>query len=124
MNGLVLVDSSIWIDHINGVSDGMHDLLMNTRVVMHPLVLGEIAMGSIRNRTQVLDDASDLPHVRQVPHQDVYHMIERFNLSGTGIGFVDAHLLAAVRASGDLRLWARDKRLMKQATRLEIAYEP
>ena len=121
---LVLVDSSIWIDHINGGVPRLVDLLKRRRILLHPMIVGEIALGSFTKRSRVLEDLCALPQAPVVGHAEVMAMIEWLKLSSTGIGYVDAHLLASVRQVEHATIWTDDKRLRKQAERLGIAYAP
>lgn len=89
---------------------------------MHPFVLGELACGNLRNRNEVLALLKDLPRVAIATDDEVLFFIERHALMGRGIGYVDAHLLAAVILSGATQLWTRDKRLQAVALSLVLAY--
>ena len=120
----ILVDSSIWIDHINSKDEHLVELLRRGRTVLHPMILGEIALGSIKNRAAVLLELGELPQTRSASHDDVLDMIERLKLHNSGIGFVDAHLLASVQLIESGAIWTRDKRLHAQASRLDLAYRP
>src|SRR5262249_56599459 len=95
---MTLVDTSVWLDHFRGVRAirRLAELLDAGEVVIHPFVHGEIALGHLgRHRAQVLRDLTLLPSVALVPDPDVLHMVEARRLAGSGIGWVDAHLLAA-----------------------------
>ncbi len=118
----VLVDSSIWIDHINNGDAELANQLKRRRVALHPMIIGEVALGSIANRQVVLDELKILPQVQPASHAEVMAMIEWLALFNCGIGYVDAHLLAATRQMSEGRLWTRDKRLHAQAERLGVAY--
>jgi predicted nucleic acid-binding protein len=118
----VLVDSSIWVDHINGDEADLAGLLRRRKVIVHPMVIGEVALGSIRNRGLVLTELSQLPPSPVVSHREVMAMIDWGKLHSCGIGYVDAHLLAAVRLVDGGAIWTRDKRLHAQAERLGLAY--
>lgn len=118
----ILVDSSIWIDHINQGDAELADLLKRRRVLIHPMIVGEIALGSIKKQTFLLDDLNALPQIVVAGHAEVLAMIGWLKLGGSGIGYVDAHLLAATRQVTTGYLWTRDKRLRAQAERLEVAY--
>lgn len=119
---MILVDTSIWIDHLRGTEPHLSGLLNNVRVCMHPHVLGEIALGSLRNRTLVLDAMRDLPQATVATDEEVYQFIEDHALFGLGIGYTDAHLLAAARLSPGTQLWTRDRGLGLAATRLSLAF--
>lgn len=118
----VLADSSIWIDHINKGDALLAELLKQKRVVLHPMVLGEIAMGSLRQRKIILEELRQLPIVNSASNAEVMAMVEWHDLHNRGIGFVDAHLLAAVHLAQNANLLTKDKRLHAQAERLDVAY--
>lgn len=118
----IIADSSIWIDHLNKGDAELVALIKHRRIAVHAMVIGEVALGSIANRRLALSELREMPQVRPALHEEVLAMIEWLKLFGSGIGFVDAHLLAAARQLQDGRLWTRDKRLLAQAQRLEIAY--
>ena len=120
---LVVVDSPIWIDHIHGGDDLLLALLKRNRAAVHPMVYGEVALGSIKTRAAVLRELRQLPQVATATHAEVFAMIEWLELFATGIGFVDAHLLAATRMIDGATLLTRDKRLHAQAERLGLAYQ-
>lgn len=119
---MILVDTSVWIDHLRVGDAELVTLLNNSRVLMHPFVLGELACGNLRNRNEVLALLKDLPRVAIATDDEVLCFIERHTLMGRGIGYGDAHLLAAVILSGATRLWTRDKRLQAVALSLVLAY--
>jgi predicted nucleic acid-binding protein len=117
---VILADTSVWIGHFRGVEPGLVSLLNEGRVVMHPFILGELALGSFADRAQVLGDLAALPGVTVATEVEVLRFIEAERLFGLGIGYVDAHLLAAVRLTPGVRLWTRDRRLGAVAERLGI----
>ncbi|MCK2096873.1 type II toxin-antitoxin system VapC family toxin [Thauera aromatica] len=119
---MILVDTSIWIDHLRGSDQHLFALLAEGRVVMHPHVLGEVALGNLKNRTAVLGAMSDLPQAVAATDDEVLHFIEAQGLFGLGIGYMDAHLLAAVMLAPGTRLWTRDRRLSTASARLGLAY--
>ncbi len=121
---MILVDTSVWIDHLRAGDDELTELLNGSRVLMHPFVLGELACGNLRNRKEVLRLLKDLPSAAVATDEEVLFFIERHALMGRGIGigYVDAHLLAAVALEGSSRLWTRDKRLRALANELALAY--
>lgn len=90
-------------------------------IVIHPHVIGEIALGSLRNREQVLRDLRVLPRAMMADEEEVHTFIETRQLFGAGIGYVDAHLLASVLLTPDAKLWTRDGRLGDVAERLGVA---
>lgn len=120
----VVVDSSIWIEHVNKGDAELATMLKRGHVVLHPMIIGEVALGSIAERRLMLDELQALPQVRPASHAEVMAMIEWLELFSCGIGYVDAHLLAATRQLPNGRLWTRDNRLRTQAERLGVAYTP
>lgn len=119
---MVLVDTSVWIDHLRNSDAALVALLQNNAVYMHPMVLGEIACGNVHNRAEILTLLEQLPHTIHAEHREVLQMIERHALIGQGIGYIDVHLLAACMLTGGCRLWTRDIRLQKLAQSLDLAY--
>lgn len=117
----IIADSSIWIDHLNKGNPELSAQLKRRRIALHPMIIAEIALGSLANRRLVLEELHALPQAKPASHSEVLAMIEWLELFGSGIGYVDAHLLAAARQLQDGRLWTRDKRLHAQAERLGIA---
>ena len=120
---MILVDTSIWIDHLRVGEEGLVTLLNSTQVLCHPFVVGELACGNLRNRDEELTLLSELPRIAVATDAEVLYYIEQHGLMGRGIGYIDAHLLAAVSLAGPARLWTRDKRLCAVATDLGLAYE-
>lgn len=117
---MILVDTSIWIDHLRRGDPGLIALLSAESVVMHPWVLGEIALGNLAHRMKTLGVLRELPSTPVIASWDVIDLIESASLHGLGIGFVDTQLLACVLATPGLTLWTRDARLSRAATRLGI----
>lgn len=125
---MILVDTSIWIDHINRNSvDGLDDLLEREQVLMHRHVYGEIALGSLKDRNRRLALLRDLHRIPTASDAEVTAFIEWGQLHGSGIGYSDAHLLTAARVGfyeEPVVIWTRDKRLLAQAERFGLAYLP
>jgi hypothetical protein len=117
---LILVDTSIWVDHLRSRDVGLAGQLEAGRVLAHPFVIGELALGILENRDVVLAALADLPAAVAATDAEVLELIDREALPGRGIGYVDAHLLAAARLS-HARLWTRDERLHAAAAALGIA---
>jgi predicted nucleic acid-binding protein len=119
---LILVDTSVWVDHLRRGDPGLIDLLERSAVAVHPFVIGEIACGSLRDRESVLELLQDLPAAVVADNDEVLHFIERHALHGKGIGYVDMHLLAAVALTEGTEVWTRDTRLRGAAELLGLAY--
>ena len=117
---MILVDTSVWVDHLRSGVPLLANLLQEGEVLIHPWVIGEIACGNLRNRQQVLDLLLGLPTALVASDSEVLLLIERGNLMGRGIGYVDAHLLAAAKLSG-CGLWTQDRRLAAVAQEQGLA---
>jgi predicted nucleic acid-binding protein len=118
---MILVDTSIWVDHLRANDDMLAGLLETGHVLMHPFILGELALGHLRQREMVLRDLSNLPRATVATHLEAMHFIERHALFGLGVGLIDVHLLASVRLTDGARIWTRDKRLGGVAEQLRLA---
>ncbi len=118
---MMLVDTSVWIDHLRYIDAELVTQLLEGQVVVHPWVVGELACGNLQDRKLVLDLLQSLPLSPVASSGEVLFFIEKHALMGRGIGYVDVHLLAAARLAG-ARLWTRDKRLVVVADELGISY--
>ena len=116
---MILVDTSVWIQHLRKGSDQLRSLLDEEQVFCHPFVVGELACGALRNRQEVLSLLRALPQARVAEHEEVLHLLEGRHLYGRGLGWVDAHLLASALLTG-CTLWTFDKPLRRAAAALEI----
>ncbi|MEZ5787685.1 MAG: type II toxin-antitoxin system VapC family toxin [Xanthobacteraceae bacterium] len=121
---MILVDTSVWVDHLRMGDDALAGFLNQGFVLIHPFVLGEIALGSLRQRELILGTLSELPEATVATDAEVLTFINHQALLGRGIGYIDAHLLAAVRLTAGAKLWTRDTRLHRVAEFLDIAAEP
>ena len=119
----VLVDTSVWVEFIRFGNAQLSALLVDGHVLTHDMVIGEVACGSAAKRTERLSVMKSLPKVVQAEHSEVLTFIDRYQLFGRGVGYVDNHLLAATVLHGEASLWTRDKRLLSAATQLNIAFE-
>ena len=119
---MILVDTSVWVDHLRAGAPALAVALEGGEVLMHPFVLGEVACGRLRNRAQVLRLLGELPAAQVATDAEVLEFIERRALMGRGIGYIDAHLLASAALAGTARLWTRDRRLAVVAADLKLAY--
>lgn len=119
---MILVDTSIWIDHLRQSCEGLAQLLGAGQVFAHPYVIGELALGSLQNRDAVLGALQNIPQAPVATDNEVFHFIETNALYGIGIGYIDVHLLVAARLSPGTMLWTRDKRLLDASARLGLAF--
>jgi len=119
---MILVDTSVWVDHLRDGTPALAAALEQGRVLTHPFVLGELACGKLKNRGEVLQLLGELPAAPMATDPEALDFIERRALMGRGIGYVDVHLLASVALAGTAQLWTRDKRLAAVAADLELAY--
>ena len=118
---MILVDTSVWIDHLRSASAILSELLGDGEVLGHPFVLGELALGNLERRAEILRMLRRLPQADSASHREVLQFVDREALFGRGIGYVDAHLLAAARLSAGARLWTRDQRLQAVSAELGLA---
>ena len=116
---MILVDTSVWVDHLRAGDRTLAGLLDSGSVLSHAFVIGELALGDLRQRDLVLATLQDLPQASVATDREVLRFIGQHTLFG--LGYVDAHLLAAVRLTADAALWTRDKRLLGVAERLGLA---
>ncbi len=118
---MILVDTSIWIEHLRQDDRTLAALLDAGRVLTHPFVIGELALGNLQHRDTVIGALQGLPQAIVASDGEVLRFIDQQSLFGQGIGYIDAHLLAAARLTPDTSLWTRDKRLRAVANRLCLA---
>jgi predicted nucleic acid-binding protein len=119
---MVLVDTSVWVDHLQRGNAELTDLLNRGQVLAHPFVIGELALGSLQQRSAVLEAMQNLPACATATETEVFNFINTHALHGIGIGYVDAHLLAATRLTPTAKLWTLDKRLQAAATKLALGF--
>ncbi|MEO7244205.1 MAG: type II toxin-antitoxin system VapC family toxin [Rubrivivax sp.] len=119
---MILVDTSVWIDHLRRGDAELAELLERGAVVMHPFVVGEIACGNLTDRAMVLELLQDLPAAAVADNDEALGFIDRHDLHGRGIGLVDVHLLASIALTLGSKLWTRDKRLHAVALDLNCAH--
>ena len=117
---MILVDTSVWIDHLRQGDAALHSLLQAGRVLVHPLVIGEIAMGNLRQRDTILTSLANLPQARVATDYETLRFVDANLLFGLGISYIDARLLASVRLTQGARLLTRDKRLAASAEALAL----
>lgn len=120
---MILVDTCIWIDYLSSGDLMLTEMLGENHGLLHSMVLGEIALGNLKNRASVLEAFEDIPQIKSASDEDVLVAIEQCQFMGRGIGWVDAHLLIAVSQSAGAKLWTRDKRLNTLAKELNLAVD-
>ena len=116
---MILVDTSVWIDHFRNGNAELKELLISNEVMVHPFIIGELACGSIKNRNEILSLLNELPRTVIAEHQEVLRLIEEKKLYGKGIGLIDAHLVASALLS-KVRLLTMDKPLEKVVALLNM----
>ena len=117
---MILVDTSVWIDHLRKPEAKLQDLLHNDAVVTHPFVRLELALGSIANRETVLADLALLPHIPVAKNEELFNLIELRSLYRRGIGTTDLHLIASALLDRSITIWTRDRRLGDIADELKL----
>ena len=117
---MILVDTSVWIDHLRYGDSTLANLLNTGRVLAHPFVIGELALGNLQQRDVILNTLNDMPRAKIATDEEVLAFINQNKLYGLGIGYIDAHLLTSVRLTPGSLLWTQDKRLCTAANRLGL----
>jgi predicted nucleic acid-binding protein len=118
---VILVDASVWINHLRASDERLIALLDTRQVLGHPFVSVELALGNLVRRHVFLSELRDLTQAALASDDEVLELVEGERLYGRGIGYVDAHLLAAVRLTPDAKLWTRDRPLQRVAAELGLA---
>lgn len=119
---MILVDTSVWIDHFRSTDPVLVAALEAGEVLMHPFILGELACGNLHRRQETLELLNNLPTAPVATGPEALVFIERGSLMGRGIGYIDVHLLASVALTGTGRLWTRDRRLAALAAELDLSF--
>ena len=119
---MILVDTSVWINHLRNSENHLEKLLFGGEVICHTHIIGELACGNIKNRREIISLLQALPMAPQIEFDEYLYFIDKNQLNGRGIGFVDIHLLASVQL-GQVQLWTVDKRLKATATELGLNYK-
>lgn len=119
---MILPDAAIWIDHIHGKDEQLVALLRVGRVLVHPFVVGEIALGSMKRYDAIIESLTTLKPAPVASDDEVRVMIRQHKIMGAGIGYVDAHILASAMLVSGSAVWTRDKRLRRVAEAMDIAY--
>jgi len=121
---MILVDTSVWIEHIHTRLPGLGLAMDDGMVLAHPFVVGELACGNIKSRRKVLDLLAELPPAPIANHEEAIALIERRSLMGKGLSYADVHLLASAAIGDDVQLWTNDKKLLAAADTMGLAYRP
>jgi len=119
---MVLVDTSVWINHLRNNDRHLGKLLLNGDVVCHPHIIGELACGNMKNRQEIVSLLQALPQISLIEFEEFLYFIEQNQLYGKGIGFVDIHLLASAILD-HIPLWTADKRLQAASAELNLKYK-
>ncbi len=118
---MVLVDTSVWVAHLRDGNIGLETLLNEGRVAGHSFIMGELACGNLKNRSEILSLLHGLPMAIHAEHQEVMELIDTHNLMGKGLGYIDMHLLASALLT-DVPLWTLDRKLDGTASKLKKKY--
>jgi predicted nucleic acid-binding protein len=121
---MILADTSVWVDHLRYQDHQLSQFLQQGKVLGHDYVTGELAMGSLRDRETFVSDLRDLPQALIANLDELLEFVTVRRLSGLGLSFVDAHLLASTQMTPDAVLWTRDRRLHEAAVRLSLNFSP
>lgn len=119
---MILVDTSVWIDHLRKNNRHLQLLLVDGEVECHPLVIGELVCGNLRNRKEIIGLLQALPMTPEIDFEEYLYFVEEHKLFGRGIGYIDIHLIASAKLS-QTRLWTLDKRLKTIAVEFGISYK-
>ncbi|MDO8519335.1 MAG: type II toxin-antitoxin system VapC family toxin [Deltaproteobacteria bacterium] len=118
---MVLVDTSVWIDHLRNNNAALRGLLLDGRVICHEFIIGELACGNLKNRKEILSLLGEMPRATSSDHEEVLSFLESHRLYGKGIGWIDAHLLVSTKLSY-AKIWTTDKKLAALSHAHEIAF--
>ena len=118
---MVLVDTSVWVHHLREGDPDLERLLSDGEVMCHPFIIGELACGHLKNRSEVLSLLRLLPMASQAEHEEILQFIERNDLMGKGLGYIDVHLSASAVLTG-VPMWTYDRRLDEANIGLGISY--
>ncbi len=117
---MILVDTSVWIDHFRRGNVRLKNLLNENQVLCHPFVIGELACGNLKNRGEILGLLTSLQAAQTAGYSEVLHLLDSHRFYGIGLGWIDAHLLASTLLTG-CGLWTLDKPLRSAAGKLKIS---
>ena len=120
---MILVDTSVWVDHLRSNEPALVKALETGIVFTHPFVVGELACGNLKSRSEVLALLQELPAAPVATDAEALAFIDARSLMGRGVGYIDVHLLASAVLAGDTRLWTRDRRLADVAAGIQLAFQ-
>jgi len=118
---VVLVDTSVWVEHLRSGNIGLESLLNNDGVVCHLFIVGELSCGNLSNRVEILTLLQALPLANHAEHEEVMHFIENYSLMGKGLGYIDMHLIASAILT-KAPIWTLDKKLKEVSLKLGLEY--
>ena len=118
---MVLVDTSVWVEHLRSGNIGLENLLNEGHVVCHPFIVGELACGNLSNRAEILSLLQALPLADHAEHEEVMHFIENYSLMGKGLGYIDMHLIVSALLT-EVPIWTLDKKLRAVSSKLGLEY--
>lgn len=118
---MVLIDTSVWVAHLQKGIKGLEALLNEGDVICHPFIVGELACGNLKNRAEILSLLQALPMAIHAEHEEVMNFIENYSLMGKGLGYIDMHLLASAMLT-KVPLWTLDKKLSTISSKLGLEY--
>lgn len=121
---MILVDTSVWVDHFRSRDAILTQLIVEGAILHHPFVTGELAVGNLHQRERTILMLRSLPQIEPVDEDEFFDFMTSASLHGTGLGFVDIHLLAAIDWSNGQKLWTRDRKMREQAERFDLYREP
>lgn len=120
---MVLVDTSVWVDHFREGNPDLERLLYDGQVMCHPYIVGELACGNMKNRAEILTLLPALPQATPAQHEEVLRFMELHHLMGKGLGYIDVHLCASALLTG-VPMWSYDKKLDEANEMPGIRYDP
>jgi predicted nucleic acid-binding protein len=118
---MVLVDTSVWVEHLRSGNVGLENLLNEGQVVCHLFIVGELACGNLLNRSEILSLLQVLPLANHAEHEEVMHFIENYSLMGKGLGYIDMHLIVSALLT-KVSIWTLDKKLKEVSSKLGLEY--
>jgi len=119
---MVLVDTSVWVSHLREGNPKLEKLLNDGEVLYHPFIVGELACGNLKNRTEILSLLQSLPRSIEAEHEEVLQFIENYQMMGRGLGYIDVHLIASAVLTGVL-IWTLDRKLDEVSTKLGLGFK-